>query len=390
MKPAPTLRPEPVIQLMDAYKADSYPSKVNLGIGAYRNANNQPVILDAVKKAKQHVISMDHEYVGVTGNEAFTNAAIKLLYGNNNDDNLSSICATQAISGTGACRLGAEFLARNIEQARLNCYIPVPTWSNHWNIMKESGFQTYSYQYYNEDSHEIDMSNILHAIHTSIPGSVFLLHACGHNPSGADPSIEQWIQISDAMLSKKLIPFFDCAYLGYVSGSIDTDAFAVRYFAKRHETMVTAQSFSKNLGLYGERVGVLSVLCPYDRTTTITLLQQIIRPMYSMPPSFGARIAHVVMTNESYRSEWFAQIKKHVERLDTMRTALVLKLGSFHFLLKQKGMFAYTGLTQEQMGILQTKYHIYGMPNGRLSIAGLNESNIDYVANAILSVTNTS
>ena len=252
------LPPDQALLLAKRYKEDTCLNKVNLGLGAYKDCNNQPVIFDSVKEAKNRIQNENHEYTSIEGNSLFVDKALELLYGNTI---FSNICGVQAISGTGACRLGAEFLSKYALNRK--CYIPNPTWINHYNILDKSGLTPCKYNYYK--NREIDMKSILKSISDAPRGSIFLMHACGHNPTGIDPNDTQWKQISAAIHFNGLIPFFDCAYLGFVSGDMDIDSFSIRYFTKYHDVVVVAQSFSKNMGLYGERVGVLSVVSPFSK-----------------------------------------------------------------------------------------------------------------------------
>lgn len=303
---------------------------------------------------------MDKEYAGITGVPAFCKSAAVLAYGSGSDAIKNDrIAITQSISGTGALRIGGEFLNRFYPHAK-KIYIPTPSWANHNAVFKDSGLEVVKYKYYNKDTIGLDFDGMIADLEAAPSNSIILLHACAHNPTGIDPTEEQWKVISDTMKAKSHYPFFDMAYQGFASGDTDKDAFAVRYFQSQGHNFCIAQSFAKNMGLYGERVGAFSICCDSaeEKKRVDSQIKILVRPLYSNPPVHGARIASEILNNPDLNKQWLGEVKGMADRIISMRALLkknLQDLGSKHnwdHITSQIGMFAYTGLTPEQMSKL--------------------------------------
>lgn len=386
--------PVEVFALNQACLKDPNPNKVNLGVGAYRTNEGKPWILPVVKKAEAAIVadgSLNHEYLPVLGMDNVTNAATTLLLGDDSEAIKSKRAfGVQCLSGTGALRVGAEFLCRIL--GRTTFYYSSPTWENHHKVFVYAGFtEPRTYRYWHQERRGIDFEGMIEDLKAAPEGAVIILHACAHNPTGVDPTQDQWKQIADVCEEKKLFPFFDSAYQGFASGDPNKDAFAVRYFVERGFELFCAQSFAKNFGLYNERIGNLTVVQKDDSTkaavaSQITLL---VRGMYSNPPAFGSRIVNLVLNDATLRSEWMDCIKTMSSRIITMRKALYDELvalktpGTWEHITQQIGMFSYTGLNEKQVEILIKEFSIYLLKTGRISMCGLNENNVKYVAKAI-------
>jgi len=390
--------PIEVFKLTRDYVADTTAEKANLGVGAYRTDDGKPWILPVVKKAETKLAAdieaetINHEYLPVLGLEAFSTASTRMLLGEDCEAFKSGRAfGAQALSGTGALRNGAEFLARQLG-SRV-CYISDPTWGNHGMIFKNSGFdEVRKYRYWKKGTRGLDIEGMLEDLSAAPEGAVIILHACAHNPTGIDPTHEQWIRIADLMEEKKLFPFFDCAYQGFASGNLETDAWSVRYFVnERNFELFVAQSFSKNFGLYNERSGNLTVVLK-DAANVASFKSQltlIIRAMYSNPPAHGVRIVDCVLNDPDLFAEWKSNVKTMAERIINMRALLRSKLealgtpGSWNHITEQIGMFSFTGLTPEMCEFLVKEKHVYLLKSGRISMCGLTPHNMDYVANSI-------
>jgi aspartate aminotransferase len=390
----PLAPPDSLFKLTAAYKVDTSPQKVNLGVGAYRDDNNKPWVLPVVKKVSQILAndqSLDHEYLPITGLPEYTAAAAKLILGPDSPALKDGrVVSVQTISGTGANHLGALFLSRFYYRgAPKQVYLSDPTWANHHAIFKNVGIEPISYPYYDSKTVSLDFNGMIDSLKSAPPGSVFLLHGCAHNPTGIDPTQEQWKTIADVVIEKNHYAFFDCAYQGFASGDLDRDAQAVRYFAERGVPMLVCQSFAKNAGLYGERVGALHVVPPTEQVadrvkSQLSVLQ---RSEISNPPSYGARIVSLILNDASLFEEWKRDIRTMAGRIIEMRKELHRLLteelktpGNWDHIINQIGMFSFTGITTDQSKALTEKAHVYLTANGRISMAGLNSHNIRYFA----------
>ena len=388
--------PDAILGITEAFKKDASPQKINLGVGAYRDDNGKPYVLPSVKTAEQRVVqqNLDKEYAGITGVPDFTKSAALLAYGPDSTPlKEGRIAITQSISGTGALRIGGAFLERFYPGSK-TIYIPTPSWANHKAVFSDSGLEVKQYRYYNKDTIGLDFDGMVEDIKEMPKGSMVLLHACAHNPTGVDPTEDQWRAISDAVKDGGHFPFFDMAYQGFASGDTDKDAFALRYFLKEGHQPCLAQSFAKNMGLYGERVGAFSVVCSSaeEKARVDSQIKILVRPLYSNPPVHGARIASAILTDPQLNKQWLAEVKGMADRIIKMRALLkenLKKLGSKHnwdHITDQIGMFAYTGLNADQMSKLAEEHSVYATKDGRISVAGITTDNVGRLAEAIFNV----
>ncbi|RPA97495.1 putative aspartate aminotransferase [Choiromyces venosus 120613-1] len=385
----------PETGITEAFKADKFERKINLGVGAYRDDKGKPYVLPSVRAAEERLLmkGLDKEYAGITGVPAFTKAAVELAYGKSSPV-LDRIAATQSISGTGALRIGGAFFERFYPHAKA-VYLPTPSWANHAAIMKDSKLDVKSYRYYNKETIGLDIDGLLEDIKNVPRSSIFLFHACAHNPTGVDPTPDQWRAISDAVKSGGHFPFFDMAYQGFASGDTDKDAYALRYFIEQGHAVALSQSFAKNMGLYGERVGAFSLLAESEeeKKRLDSQIKILVRPLYSNPPVNGARIASEILNDPTLNKQWLVEVKGMADRIISMRAALKTNLeeiGSKHdwsHITSQIGMFAYTGLKPEQVERLAKEFSVYGTRDGRISVAGITSDNVKYLAESIHKVT---
>ncbi|KAJ4982026.1 hypothetical protein NE237_032863 [Protea cynaroides] len=386
---------DPILGVTEAFLADPSPNKVNVGVGAYRDDNGKPVVLQCVREAERRIVGKQNmEYLPMGGNVKMVEETLKLAYGENSSLlKEKRIAAVQALSGTGACRLFADFQKRFKPDSEI--YIPVPTWSNHHNIWRDAQVPQKTFHYYLPKTKGLDFESLMVDIENAPNGSFFLLHACAHNPTGVDPTEEQWREISHQLKVKGHFPFFDMAYQGFASGDPERDAKAIRIFLEDGHSIGCAQSYAKNMGLYGQRIGCLSVVCQDEKEAVAvkSQLQQIARPMYSNPPVHGAQIVPTILGDPDLKNLWLQEVKGMADRIIGMRTALkenLEKLGSslsWQHITDQIGMFCYSGLTPEQVDRLTNEFHIYMTRNGRISMAGVTTGNVGYLANAIHEVT---
>nr|KAF6409954.1 glutamic-oxaloacetic transaminase 2 [Rousettus aegyptiacus] len=346
--------PDPILGVTEAYKRDTNSKKMNLGVGAYRDDNGKPYVLPSIRK-----------YVTV-----------------------------QTISGTGALRIGANFLQKFFKFSR-DVFLPKPSWGNHTPIFRDAGLQLQGYRYYDPKTCGFDFTGAMEDISKMPQQSVLLLHACAHNPTGVDPRPEQWKEIAAVVKKNNLFAFFDMAYQGFASGDGNKDAWAVRHFIEQGINICLCQSYAKNMGLYGERVGAFTVICKdADEAKRVeSQLKILIRPMYSNPPLNGARIASTILNSPDLRKQWLQEVKGMADRIIGMRTQLVSNLkkeGSSHnwqHITDQIGMFCFTGLKPEQVERLTKEFSIYMTKDGRISMAGVTSGNVGYLAHAIHQVT---
>ncbi|KAK4692808.1 hypothetical protein P7C71_g4463, partial [Lecanoromycetidae sp. Uapishka_2] len=356
----------------------------------------KPYVLPSVKAAEKAVVdsNLDKEYAGITGVPAFTKAAAILAYGSGSDAIANDrVAITQSISGTGALRIGGEFLARFYPTKKI--FIPTPSWANHNAVFKDSGLEVVKYRYYNKDTIGLDFEGMVADLKAAPEASIVLLHACAHNPTGIDPSEEQWKQISDVVKEKNHYTFFDMAYQGFASGDTNKDAFAVRHFQSQGHQFCLSQSFAKNMGLYGERVGAFSVCCKSseEKKRVDSQIKILVRPLYSNPPVHGARVASKILTTPELNEQWLQEVKGMADRIIKMRALLKKNLediGSKHdwsHITSQIGMFAYTGLKPEQMDKLAEEHSVYATKDGRISVAGITTDNVKRLAEAMHKVT---
>ncbi|ODQ63927.1 mitochondrial TPA: aspartate transaminase [Nadsonia fulvescens var. elongata DSM 6958] len=388
--------PDAILGITEAFKKDQYEQKINLGVGAYRDDAGLPVVLPSVIEAEERLLKscLDKEYAGITGISNFTKLAADLAYGEESivlkEDRLA---VTQTISGTGALRIGGEFLKKFHPSTKI--LLPQPSWANHAAVFRSSGLQPETYRYYNKETIGLDFEGLIEDLKNAEDGTAVLLHACAHNPTGVDPTPDQWKQISEVVKAKGHFPFFDMAYQGFASGSIERDAFAVRYFVEQGHQIALCQSFAKNMGLYGERVGAFSLVAESseEKARIESQFKILVRPLYSNPPIHGARIASTILGDAQLKAQWLAEVKTMADRMITMRQLLkdnLEALGStqnWDHVTSQIGMFCYTGLSGEQVDELAQKWSVYCTRDGRISIAGITSGNVKRLAQAIHEVS---
>eukprot|EP01024_Parvocaulis_polyphysoides_P018852 TRINITY_DN18406_c1_g1_i3.p1 TRINITY_DN18406_c1_g1~~TRINITY_DN18406_c1_g1_i3.p1 ORF type:complete len:476 (-),score=46.10 TRINITY_DN18406_c1_g1_i3:46-1473(-) len=365
---------DPILGLNESFKQDSNPNKLNLGVGAYRTEEGRPYVLNVVRKAEELVLrdtKHNKEYLPIQGLSEFNKLSRDLAFGEDcKATQEERITTVQSLSGTGALRIAAEFLAQYHPVKIIS--LPSPTWGNHKNIFPRAGLEIRRYRYYDKKSCGLDYEGLLHDLQSAEIGSLVLLHACAHNPTGVDPTLEQWDSIMHVCRQRRLLPFFDSAYQGFATGDIDNDASALRLFASHNTELLLAQSYAKNMGLYGERVGALSVLCndAVIAKKVESQLKQVIRGMYSNPPRHGAEIVVKILQDPCLFQEWKQEVKGMSERIQHMRGALHAALvsqqvpGNWNHILKQIGMFSFTGMNAKQVKNMLDNWHIYMTSDG--------------------------
>jgi aspartate/tyrosine/aromatic aminotransferase len=392
---------DPILGLNQLFKNDTSPNKVNLGVGAYRTDEGKPWVLRSVLEAEKRVLAdlvagkTDKEYIPIDGLPELTKGALKLILGGNSPAlKENRVAVVQTLSGTGALRVGMEFMKKFMPGKPM--YLSNPTWANHNQMLAHLGIQEKQYRYYDDKNRALDFAGMCADLEQAPSGSVILLHACAHNPTGFDPSQEQWKVLLELCKRKDLVPFFDCAYQGFASGDVDRDAWAVRYFVEQGMEIMLSQSFAKNFGMYGERIGAFSIVTKDSGTAgrVLSQLKPIVRVNYSSPQIHGARVVAVILGDEALYRMWLDDVKTMADRIAGLRTSLYKALqdrkvpGKWEQILEQIGMFSYTGLNPKQVQALTDKWHIYLTKNGRISMAGLTTKNLNYVADAIQDVVN--
>jgi aspartate/tyrosine/aromatic aminotransferase len=334
--------------------------------------------------------NLDKEYLPQRGNDKMCQLAQRVLLGADSPVVARNQAVTvQSLSGTGGLRVAADFIAKHFNNPLV--LVSSPTWGPHHSICAAAGLKTSSYRYWHASERRLDIDGFLDDIKAAPKGSLIILHACAHNPTGVDPTREQWSLIADAVRAAGLIPWFDSAYQGFASGSLETDAYAIRLFAQQGFEMFICQSFAKNFGLYGERVGTVTVIA-HDPATHAALRSQldvVIRNLYSNPPLHGARIVETVLASPELTQSWHDEMVMMSQRIKDMRDALrghLVKLGTpgnWDHIVSQIGMFSFTGMTEAQSELMMSKHHVYMLKNGRISMAGVTSKNVEYIAKAM-------
>ncbi len=393
--------PDAILGVTQAYGRDASPRKINLGVGAYRDDDGAPYVLPSVREAEARVIAkgLNMEYLPVAGHAGFLSKAMELAYGEGAvPEGLASV---QTLSGTGACRLAGDLLARFAgdkaagADGRPLVLLPNPSWANHAAIFRDAGCAVGTYAYYEPSTKSLDLGGMLRDLRAAPAGATVLLHACAHNPTGVDPDAEAWAEISAAVAAAGLHPLFDMAYQGFTSGDPAADAAAVRRFVADGHAVTLAQSFSKNFGLYGHRVGALSVMTG-DAAAAAAVASQLCilgRPSYSNPPLHGVRLVDEVLGDAALAAQWRAEVAGMADRIAGMRTALVAALADagstadWRHVTDQNGMFCYSGMGADAVARLAAEWSVYLTANGRISMAGVTSKNVGYLAEAMHAVT---
>ena len=385
---------DPILGLTEAFNADARTTKVNLGVGVYFDDNGKIPLLNAVKVAEKARLEAmpSRGYQPIDGLAAYNQAVQVMLFGK--DSPLlaeGKVVTTQALGGTGALRVGADYLKRLLPGATV--YISDPSWENHRAIFENAGFTVDSYPYYDAATRGVDFAAMKSCLNKLPSGSIIVLHACCHNPTGADLNEAQWREIIEVIQARGLVPFIDMAYQGFADG-ISEDALALNLFVASGLQFFVSTSYSKSFSLYGERVGALSVVTASkdESARVLSQIKRLIRSNYSNPPIHGGAIVAAVLASPELRQMWEAELVVMRERIKTMRSSLADKLKAkgvaqdFSFVIKQRGMFSYTGLSAEQVARMQSEFGVYAVNTGRVCIAALNTKNIDYVTEAIAAV----
>ncbi|WP_137885383.1 amino acid aminotransferase [Pseudomonas sp. 2FE] len=385
---------DPILGLNEAFNADTRTTKINLGVGVYFNEEGRIPLLRAVAEAEQARITAHapRGYLPIEGIAAYDQAVQKLIFGS--DSSLLAegrVVTTQAIGGTGALKIGADFLKRLLPNAVVA--ISDPSWENHRALFESAGFPVQNYRYYDASSNGVNRAGLLEDLKALPPRSIVVLHACCHNPTGVDLNLEDWGKVLEVLKEQNHVPFLDIAYQGFGDG-IEEDAAAVRLFAKSGLTFFVSSSFSKSFSLYGERVGALSIVTESKEQAAKVLSQvkRVIRTNYSNPPTHGATVVAAVLNSPELRALWEEELGEMRIRIRAMRTALVEQLAAqgakrdFSFVARQCGMFSYSGLTAEQVERLKNEFGIYAVSTGRICVAALNNSNLNAVTSAIAKV----
>lgn len=393
--------PDPILNTTTMFKKDTDSKKINLGVGAYRSDAGKPFILPVVAKVEGELLQqlkegkIDKEYATIDGPEPLKVMTQSLLFGEDAAHiKAKSIASVQSLSGTGSLRVAAEFAKKHLPPAAHTIYVSDPTWGNHNAIFQASGLQVKTYPYWKEQTKALDFEGMIAGMKAMPEGCMILLHACAHNPTGIDPTEAQWGEVLEVVKARKLVAIMDSAYQGYASGSLEKDAFAARLFERSGVEFFMCQSFAKNLGLYGERIGMLHVICK-DADNAGRVLSQVklvIRPMYSSPPIHGAYLVQGILGDPGNFAQWKKELKDMADRILAVRSQLRTGLekkgtpGTWNHITEQIGMFSYTGLSEQACERLIKEHHIYLLKSGRISLAGLNQGNIQHMVDSVDSV----
>ncbi len=385
---------DPIFGLTEAYTADQRPTKVNLGVGVYYTDEGKVPLLKAVLEAEREIVAKEapRAYIPIEGPNPYNSAVQNLLFGA--DSPLikdGRVVTAECLGGTGALRVGGDFVKRLEPKAK--AAISSPSWENHRGIFEAAGYEVLEYTYFDPKTRGVDFDGMVKSLESFPPKTLVILHACCHNPTGADLTKEQWQKIISICQTKHLIPFLDLAYQGFAEG-IEADGTAVRMFAQSGLSFFVSSSFSKSFSLYGERVGALSIVTQSkeESTRVMSQLKKVIRTNYSNPPTHGAAIVAMVLNSPKLRQMWEDELAQMRDRIKAMRQGLKQKLAAagvqqdFSFIEAQRGMFSYSGLTADQVSKLQEQDGIYALSTGRICVAALNTKNIDRVAQAIARV----
>lgn len=391
VEPAP---PDPILGITDAFKKDERADKINLSVGVYKDANGETPVLDSVKEAERRILAGEKtkSYKPINGDPAYGEGVREMLFGKGSalvDSGTTATCHTPG--GTGALRLAADFLKQKAGVDKI--WMSDPTWANHPAIFSAAGLEVGKYAYFEKSVNGLDFAAMKQSLQAVGKGEAVLLHACCHNPSGADPTLDQWKEIADVVKSRGALPVIDFAYQGFGTG-LEEDAAGVRALSEVFDEMLICSSFSKNFGLYNERTGALTAKAATREAMDAVLSQLKIcaRTNFSNPPAHGGAIVTTILGDYGLRAQWEAELKDMRDRILGMRTAFVQglkKAGAkqdFSFIEKQNGMFSFSGLNKDQVEALKRDHAIYIVGSGRINVAGMTQSNMDKLCKAIVSV----
>ncbi|MCB9138734.1 MAG: aspartate/tyrosine/aromatic aminotransferase [Caldilineaceae bacterium] len=386
--------PDAILGLTEAFKQDANPAKMNLGVGVYKDAAGKTPVLASVKEAEKRILADEESksYLPINGSPAFGAATQELLFGPGHEVVVSGRAVTaQTPGGTGALRVAADFIAQLMPGARV--WLSDPTWPNHPQVFGRAGVETRTYPYFDAAANGVAFAEMLAALREIPAGDVVLLHGCCHNPTGVDLSPDQWTQVADVIQAQGLLPLLDFAYQGFAEGLYE-DAVGLRALAQPGRELLIASSYSKNFGLYNERVGAFTVVAPSADAAQAVLSQvkKCIRANYSNPPAHGGAIVTAILADPELRSQWEEEVATMRDRINAMRDLFVETLNEmgveqdFSFIARQRGMFSFSGLTPDQVAALRDDYSIYVVGSGRINVAGMTEENMNYLCGAIADV----
>ncbi|UDQ81690.1 aspartate/tyrosine/aromatic aminotransferase [Erwinia rhapontici] len=385
---------DPILGLADLFRADDRTNKINLGIGVYKDETGKTPVLTSVKKAEQYLLENEttKNYLSIDGIADFGRCTQALLFGA--DSALISnhrARTAQTPGGTGALRVAADFIATQTSAKRI--WVSNPSWPNHKNVFAAAGLEVCEYNYYDAAQHALDFDGLLNSLSAAQAGDIVLFHGCCHNPTGIDPTAAQWAQLAELSLAKGWLPLFDFAYQGFARG-LEEDAEGLRAFAASHQELIVCSSYSKNFGLYNERVGAFTLVAA-DAAIVDTAFSQVkatIRANYSNPPAHGAAVVATILGNSALRALWEQELTSMRERIQRMRQLFVNTLqekgakGDFSFIIDQNGMFSFSGLTKDQVVRLRDEFGVYAVNSGRVNVAGMTPDNMSPLCEAIVAV----
>ncbi|WP_386693910.1 amino acid aminotransferase [Lonepinella sp. MS14435] len=385
---------DPILGLGEAFKSETRTNKINLGIGVYKDAHGSTPIMKAVKEAEQRLFEIEttKNYLAIDGVADFNERTKILLFGEGSEIVTQRRAKTvQSLGGTGALRIAAEFIKRQTKAQ--NVWISTPTWPNHNAIFNAVGMTIREYRYYDAERKALDWDNLIADLSNASEGDVVLLHGCCHNPTGIDPTPEQWQQLANLSAKNGWLPLFDFAYQGLGNG-LEEDAIGLRTFAANHKELLISSSYSKNFGLYSERVGAFTLVAENEQiaVTALTQVKAIIRTLYSNPASHGAATVAIVLADPVLRKQWEDELTEMRNRIKAMRTKFVELLKEFGatqdfgFITQQNGMFSFSGLNADQVDRLKDEFAIYAVRSGRINVAGITEDNIRHLCESIVKV----
>lgn len=385
---------DPILGLTEEFKIDPRAEKINLGVGIYKTEQGETPVLATVKKAEAALVETEKtkSYLTIEGTAEYALAVQKLLFGADAElINAQRAKTAQAPGGTGALRVAGEFIKRQLGDVKI--WISNPTWANHHGVFRAAGLETVEYAYYNPETKDKDFAAMLADLEKASAGDVVLLHGCCHNPTGIDPTAQEWEALAKLVADKGLLPLFDFAYQGFAKG-VEEDAQGLRTFAKFNKEILVASSFSKNFGLYNERVGAFTLVAESQEIaeTAFSQVKAIIRSIYSNPPAHGSAVVTHILNDAALRAEWEAEVAEMRDRIQEMRELFVATLkeegvaADFSFIERQNGMFSFSGLNKDQVARLKEEFAIYIVGSGRISVAGMTKSNMGPLCKAIAAV----